>query len=104
MSDQPRAVKGATESTMDVPEWSYFAEALAWYDGPNLTGAQTFGVIEALRQALRDGRVKPDDLGMVRVDPLSRDYSQHGSGCMYPRGAPCDCTAKDGPFWKAPRG
>jgi hypothetical protein len=59
-----------TRAGHDVPEWRYFAEALSWYDGQNLTGAQTFGVIQQVRQALRDGRITPADLGMHKVDPF----------------------------------
>lgn len=47
------------------PEWVFFAEALAWHPhGHNLTGSQTFSVVESIRDALASGRITPADLGM----------------------------------------
>ena len=88
----------ARPSTMDVPEWAYFSEALAWYDGAGLTGAQTFSVIQQVRQALRDGRITPADLGMIQASPFTKE--NHGSGCWYRSGGPCDCTARTRRYWR----
>lgn len=67
-------------------------------------GAQEHAVRETLVY-LRSLPVEQrmEAMGMRPVDPFSRDERQHGSGCMYPRGAPCDCTASSGPMWKEAR-
>lgn len=84
----------------DKPEWAYFAEALAWYPGHGLTGAQTFGVVQQVRQALADGRITPADLGLAEADPFG---SGHGSGCAHRYGHACDCTARSRRYWTLPK-
>lgn len=83
----------------DTPEWAYFAEAMAWYPGDSLTGAQVFSVVQRIRQALADRRITPADLGLVAADPFG---SGHGSGCAHRYGHACDCTARAGDYWRLP--
>lgn len=92
---------GETEAKGSTPEWAYFAEALAWYPGPTLTGAQVLGTIQRVRQALADGRITPADLGLVEADPFG---SGHGTGCAHRYGHACDCTARSGRYWRLPAG
>ena len=82
-------------ATSEQPEWAYFDEALCWYPGHNLTGAQRFSVVEQVRQALADGRITPADLGLVEVVRTVLDENRcgaHGLGpklapwCVLPRG------------------
>ena len=74
----------------DKPEWAYFAEALAWYPGHGLTGAQVFGVVQQVRQALADGRITPSDLGLVEVEVETRFEGPGHMGVDVPYVCPVD--------------
>lgn len=65
MSESVVTAPESTQGDVEVDrDWRYFAEALAWYPGHGLTGAQVFGVVQQIRAALRDGRITPEDLGI----------------------------------------
>lgn len=67
--DACRDVMNDATVTARYPKGMSAVEVLDEIRAKRGTGAQTFGVVQQVRQALRDGRITPADLGMVKVEP-----------------------------------